>query len=821
MRFRFGSHTLDLETRELLSDGDPVVLEPRTFDVLAYLVRNRDRVVPKEELLDEIWGDRFVGESALTSQMKHAREAVGDNGRSQKVIKTAHRVGYRFVGEVAESTPTDTPAEGGYPGWNPARNTNLVGRAADLAELERRIQVHQLIAITGTGGVGKTSLAVCLLDRLASSWPGGVWMCELANTRSPNAIGNVLLSAIGQGQQSDADPEESLLRTLEHRKGLLVLDNCEHVIDAVVPLTSRLLQRCPDVRVVATSRAPLGIAGESIYHLRPLPVADAKACFVVHATARGATVDEADPALGDLCHRLDGLPLALELAAARARLLSPGDMLEFLGDRFQLLRDTRHGADERHHSLHRTIAWSWDGLDAADRRLLADLTVFVGTFTLEDVGAVALPAADPLDVVDAVGRLVSSSLVVSLPARSGPIRFRLLESVRDFAAARLIDPEGVRRRHVAHYVALVESLDVAFQTDEIDNAVEDMHAAWDNVRAAVGYAADIDDVATVRRLIRAVGAYADVFQIYEVLDWCADAGLDGVQAEDLSTAETVDGDDSVVAAEALAVKAHMLAHRGQAAEARALAEAAWARHETHPTLLSLVWCAYYTGDLEFVEQSVERLLELCRSERGFDRGFAEGFAAMVVGVQQRADLTSTTVSPSDAEQGLLGTLDCLTDGLRLCVLDPERASELLQAVVDSSVRNDYRLLMAAAASSLTQITLPGRPLDEAMHILRRTLRLYIERGMWIPISADTVMAAKLLADADDVETASRLLGARAASGYSGGLSEVLRVLLGEDLRSRLGEQFAELAEQGSSWRPPEAGQVAIDALTRMLDDTQG
>lgn len=820
MRLHFGPHTLDLATRELRCGDDPVGLEPRSFAVLVHLVRHRDRVVPKEELLDEVWGDRFVGESALTSQIKHVREAVGDDGRSQRVIKTAHRVGYRFVAEVVEQVADDAPEPGGGgpttmpPRWG-APAAPLLGREADLAAVQRRLDQHRLVTITGPGGVGKTRLATVLLERLGPAAADGAWLCALADTRDTRAVGNVALDAVGQGQQSDADPVESLVRALEPRRGLLVLDNCEHVLAGAAALTRELLRRCPDVSVIATSRMPLGVEGETVHPLQPLELDDAVACFVAKAVDAGATVDGAAPALAELCRRLDCMPLAIELAAARARLLSPREMLDLLADRFRLLRDDDRTDDERHQSLHRTIEWSWGGLAPSDARLLAELSTFVGAFTLADVRAVAFGAVDPLDVVDAVGRLVSRSLVVPVPGRSGQTRFRLLESVRDFAAERLENPAALRRSHAGHFAALAESLDAAFQTEQIDRAVVEMSDTWPNLRVAVGYAHEAGEPGLVRRIIRAVGPYADVFQAYEVLDWCEAADLEAAAAGGTTGGGTA---EDVVVADTLAIKARMLAHRGEHDAGRALAETAHALCETHATLLSVVWCAYYRGDLDLVVRSADRLLELSRSDRGFDRGFAEGFAAIVSTVRQEVDIRSTPVTPARAREGLLGVQDCLVEGLRLCTADTETAAQLLDAVVTNSIERDYRLHLGAAASTLTQIALPARPAPEAMRSLRRTLQLYLDRSMWVLISADTVMAAKLLADHGDVESACRLLGARAASGYAVGLSEVLRSQLGHDLRTQLGDRFVELAAQGARWRPPEAGRMAVAALERALGD---
>ncbi len=803
MELHFGRNTVDLAARELRHADEVVALEPRAFEVLAHLVHNRDRVVPKEELLDEIWGDRFVGDSALTTQIAHLRQAVGDDGRAQQVIKTAHRIGYRFVADVTEGGAPTTGSRASAPA-SPRTSgaVQLLGRDADLEEVERRFVDHSLVTVTGPGGVGKTALARVLVERLAPSASDGGWICTLADTRDPRSLGNVVLDATGQGQHSDADPVESLARALEPRRGLLVLDNCEHVQEGAAALISELLDRCHGIRVLATSRVPLGIDGESVHPLSPLDPEAAVACFVTMATDAGATVDPEAAEVAELCERLDRLPLALELAAARARVLSPGEMVELLSDRFRLLRDDARN-EERHASLHQAIDWSWRALDAADQQLLAQLSVFIGPWTLDDVRAVALPAADPLDVVDAVGRLVSHSLVASATTGSGQNQFRLLESVRDFADGELADSEAVRRSHAEHFTGLAERLDGEFQTERIDAAVETMRMSWPNIRAAATHAV-ANEGALACRLIRAIGPYADVFQVYEVLGWCEQTDL------------TQPGSDRVASADALAIEARMLAHRGELTTARELAERAHGWCETHATVLSLVWCAYYRGDLDLVVRSAERLGELSRSARGFDKGFADGFAAIVATVRQEAPITSTAVTPAHAERGLLGVQDCLVEGLRLCAADPGRAAALLEAVVEHSIQRDYRLHLGAAASTLTQITLPAMPSDDAVRSLRRTLARYLDRSMWTLISADTVMAARLLADDGDPEAAARLLGARSASGYAVGLSELARASLEDELQDRLGDAYPLLAAEGAGWRPPEAGRFAIDALDRIL-----
>jgi predicted ATPase/class 3 adenylate cyclase/DNA-binding winged helix-turn-helix (wHTH) protein len=807
-RLRFGSSVLDLNARELAVDGTVVDLERRTFEVLRYLIEHRDRAVTKEELLDSVWGDQFVGESALTSQIKHARAAIGDDGRAQSMIKTIHRVGYRFVAKVDDDrggTNTAPPDRTSVRGWSAPPPPTVFGRDDDLAAVRGRLAGHRLVTVTGPAGVGKTAL-VRVLASEATLEHGRRWFCELGDTRDPDTIANVVLAALGEAQQADADPIESLLRVLEGRSELLVLDNCEHVVDAARTLAAVIVERCPSVRVLATSREPLGAGEESVYALDPLDGEASVDCFAARAVDAGGSVDRDDPALRDLCARLDGIPLAIELAAARSRLLRPAEMLELLDDRFRLLRDPTEGGTAEG-SLHAAIATSWDALEADAQDLLARLSVLVGAFTLDDVRCVAMAEADPLDAVDALEKLARRSLVVVEPTTMARSRFRLLESVRDFASTRLPDRREAQRAHVAYFTERAEQLDEDCQTERIDAALGEIRAIWANLRAAIGYASAAGDTRSIRRIVRAVAQYADVFAVYEVEDWCERAALDADLAKDV---------DVALAADALAVEARTLAHQGHHDRARLLADRALELHESHATLLSVAWCAYYGGALVVVCELAPRLVERSRSPRGFGRGYAEGFVAIVVAVRQEVDIVSTAIEPAHAEDGVLGALDTLTEGLRLCTAEPETAAELLEAVVDASILQDYRLLLGAAASTLTQITLPARPPDQAMQILCRTLRRYRDRSMWNLIAADIVMAARLLTDAGMPETATRLIGARLASGYAVGLSEVLSLLLQDELAARLGDDYASLVEQGRAWRPPEAAAMAIDALTRAL-----
>ena len=214
-------------------------------------------------------------------------------------------------------------------------------------------------------------------------------------------------------------------------------------------------------------------------------------------------------------------------------------------------------------------------------------------------------------------------------------------------------------------------------------------------------------------------------------------------------------------------------------------------------------------------EAAPRLAELSRSGRGMDRAYAQGFEAIATAIRQEVDLSTPTVDDAAVDRGVLGVLDTMTDGLRLCTVDPDTAARLLERVVETSMERDYRLLLGAAASTLTQITLPAKQPQEAVEVLRRTLARYRERNMWNLIAADIPMAARLLADAGDVDTAARLLGARQASGYAAGLSEVLAVMLRDDLAAAHGERFEGGFVAGTHLRPPAAADLAMEAMAHV------
>lgn len=531
MIYSFGCHEIDVARVEVRRETDVIATEPQVFDLIVHLVEHRDRVVRKEELLDEVWGDRFVSESTLTSRIAAARQALGDDGRAQNVIKTAHGRGYRFVADVEVVTPRS--GESGAPAESIGGRSALIGRETDLSALATHLTHSRLVTLTGPGGVGKTSLASVLMDGLApGEYPDGVWFVELVSA-TPEAVSTTIASVLDVQPRRGQDLHGSLVEVLTARRALLVLDNCEHVIDAVSVVVSKLLGSCPDLKVLATSRESLQVSGEQVYPLPPLGVqedaqqVEPSAAFRLFCTrAQEAdphfTLDEANSALvEEICSRLDGIPLAIELAAARTRALDVDAIAARLDERFRLLKGTRRGGDPRHRTMFDTIGWSYELLEPEEQRLFCQLSVFSGPFDL--------PAAEEVcdvdgDVADLIMSLVDRSMVAL--KRSGTvIRYELLESLRVFGDERLSDRDriAVFGRHCDHYVDFSRRARIGLDTDQEFRWSTEIAERFSNLRSAHVYAIATGNEQAAMAIVTDVREYAMRAMRYEVAAWAQES----------------------------------------------------------------------------------------------------------------------------------------------------------------------------------------------------------------------------------------------------------------------------------------------------------
>ncbi|MEU0097525.1 BTAD domain-containing putative transcriptional regulator [Streptomyces sp. NPDC006267] len=404
------------------------------------------------------------------------------------------------------------------PGNLRARLTSFVGRGSDIAALREDLTRSRLVTLLGPGGAGKTRLSQEAAEAAAESWPDGVWLAELAPVDDPDAVPAAVLTALGARETvlrgagaeelraADRGGDDPLLRLTEHcapRRMLLLLDNCEHVIGAAAALTDRLLSHCPQLTVLATSREPLGVPGEFVRPVDPLPGPMALRLLAERgAAARPGFRTDADEgtaaACAEICRRLDGLPLAIELAAARLRMLTPRQIADRLDDRFRLLTNGSRTVLPRQQTLRAVVDWSWDLLDAAERAVLRRLSVFAGGCSLaaaEEVCAIPAPddgvAVGSRDVAALLGSLVDKSLVVAAPGDDEEMRYRLLETVGEYAAERLEEAgerDAVERRHLVHYRELARITGPRVRGAGQRDAIAVLQREYENLRTALRHA---------------------------------------------------------------------------------------------------------------------------------------------------------------------------------------------------------------------------------------------------------------------------------------------------------------------------------------------
>ncbi len=431
-------------------------------------------------------------------------------------------------GEIA---PATAPAPEGVRRTNlPAGITSFVGRDADVAEVHELVVDYRLITLIGPGGAGKTRLAVEASRTLLEQMPDGVWLVELAAVTDGADVPAAVLAALDLrepslvGREQAEDPTDRLITALRSRRVMLALDNCEHVIDAAAALADRLLAACPGVRILATSREPLGITGEAVWPVEPLglPPEDVDgrdvlgydAVRLLDDRARAArpgfaVTDDNAPAVARICRVLDGMPLAIELAAARLRTMTVTQLADRLDDRFRLLTGGSRTALPRHQTLRAVVDWSWDLLSNPERVLLRRLAIFTGGATLgaaQRVCADLLVAAD--HIPDLVAALVDKSLL--LASSDEEQRYRMLETIREYGLERLDEAgerEDLRRAHAAYFVELVETAEPHLRRAEQLDWLRRLKPEHDNINAALRGAISAGDAETALRIVTAASWY--------------------------------------------------------------------------------------------------------------------------------------------------------------------------------------------------------------------------------------------------------------------------------------------------------------------------
>jgi predicted ATPase/DNA-binding winged helix-turn-helix (wHTH) protein len=517
--FVFGSFRLIPAERTLFEDGKPVRLGSRALDILAALTERAGEIISKEELIARTWPGTVVEEAALRVHVAALRKALGDGRAGKRYIANLSGRGYAFIapvtrenGALAPAAPTGVAEAGNLP----ALLVRVVGRDDVISKLAQQLVRRRFLTIVGSGGIGKTTVAVAVADVVRASYGDGAWYVELASLSDPDLVPSTLCALLGITLLG-VNPLSALTAWLRDKHILIVLDNCEHVIGASAALAEAILKAAPHAGILATAREPLRAEGEWLHRLAPLELPpegsvsttaiealgySAVELFNERATARmdRFVLDDADvPAVFEICRRLDGVPLALELAAARVDTIGVDGLAVGLGDRFRLLTRGRRTALPRHQSLRAALDWSYELLPPDEQRLLRHLAIFPGGFTFEAAEAVgALEGAGDV-IVDGISSLVAKSLLTADEGATAP-RWRLLETIRAYASQKLVESGehiATARRHAEYFRRLI----VPSTTEPVRRLTVDDVLRYgrelDNVRAALDWSFSSDGDAAI------------------------------------------------------------------------------------------------------------------------------------------------------------------------------------------------------------------------------------------------------------------------------------------------------------------------------------
>jgi predicted ATPase/DNA-binding winged helix-turn-helix (wHTH) protein len=466
-QYRWDRAVLIPGQRKLLVDGIVAPITARAFDLLTLLAERAGQLVMKDEIFERVWAGVIVEESNLAVQISALRKILGS-----AAIENIPGRGYRFLSKVEASDADELSHEARS--HLPRPLTSFVGHGDHIAQCARLLHSSRLLTVTGIGGLGKTRLSVEMANACGQDYADGVWFVDLAPITDPRLVSQAVALVVGVADQAAERMLEAIQKFIRNRRALLILDNCEHLLRGCAEFVGVLLHACAQLTVLATSREPLHLQGEAIFPLPALsfPNAgldlkvedvakyEAVRLFVERATAVSPNFELTEGnqrAVREICMRVDGIPLALELAAARVRVLSVEAIAERLNDRFRLLKNNDTTAPSRQQTLRATIDWSYDLLSPPEQALLGRLAVFAGGWTFaaaEAVGAGNDTDAD--DVLDLYSRLVDKSLVA---VEHNGARYRMLETVREYASARLEasgEAQDARACHLKYYLSLAE-----------------------------------------------------------------------------------------------------------------------------------------------------------------------------------------------------------------------------------------------------------------------------------------------------------------------------------------------------------------------------
>ena len=503
IRLRFGPFELNVVERSLKKASRVLPLGGRAYDVLIALLESAGEVVPKSELIAKAWPDVTVEEGSLRVHLSALRKALGDGQFGNKYIASIQGHGYSFIAPVTR-LPADHDRGSAAAGMSnlPPALGRMVGRSNVVREIQDLLRMEQrLITILGAGGIGKTMVALSVGHGALAEFSGAAFLVDVSTANNKEHLIGAIASAVGLDSQS-VDPKRALLDFLRPRRVLIVLDSCEHLIEETAEIASSIFQNSPDVYLLATSREALHVPGERVFRLTPLVCPPeqpgltasevlaypAARLFAERVTARRGDFslgDDEAPIVAEICRKLDGIALAIELAAGRAAIFGVSNTVARLGSHLDLLKFGRRTATPRHQTLIATLDWSYDRLSEVERVVLRRLAIFVGYFTLEAALAVAREGRiGQSEIADAIGHLVDKSLIV-MSGNTREALYRLLNTTRSYALEKLAasgDHHSIAARH-AGYLSQLSKRD---GVEDAAGRLRKIPRGAGNLRLAVG-----------------------------------------------------------------------------------------------------------------------------------------------------------------------------------------------------------------------------------------------------------------------------------------------------------------------------------------------
>ena len=808
--FAFADVTIDASGHRLSRGGHDIAVEPKAFAVLLEFLAHPDQLLTRDRLLDAVWGHSFVTPATLNRIIAQLRRALADDSDAPHCIQTVHGLGYRFIAPLKRLPGERVPALRFAPPTRarlPERTEPLIGRAHDIAALTQALQAARLVTVCGPGGIGKTQAALEAARTIAADFPDGVWLFDCAPQSDEQGLGRLLTTTFNVRTAADAEDLVGRLgELLQARKALLVFDNCERVAGPLGSALAKLLAGCAALRVLATSQQRLACAGESLYLLPPLELpaegewtSDEQVATLAgvpavqlllsrsRAFASGFTLTSANAgAVAQLCRRLGGLPLALELAAARLRLLSPEQLLARMDARLLNLSESNPGRPARHQTLRALIEWSFALLSDREQSLLCGLSIFAGVCTLG--GALAMGAALGLEdpqTLELLDGLIDKSLL-SVDGTTNPPSYRLLDSVRLFAQERLAasgGEAGLRRVHLAHFIELTERVRAEILAERQAVWPDRVKREWANLHAAFDFAIAQPDL------------HDDALALVGNLCWYFRAGSDYIQsAQWLEQALQENRTPTLRRARALIASGVVLHQALDHARAGSRLREGVALASTHNDLFLagagqaiLAFELATCGDFAGAETCVEAALRIAQAQ---DNAWLRSNALLSHGIVQ-----ALNDHHREAEASMSEAVDCLsTEG---------DSFQWAYALINRALQRFYLGNWPGAARDWLS-----------------DLDVFIPFLNWRGAAGCVEGAAYLAAEADKFERAARLLAAAArAREWTGGpLMPQWRKaqhVAARKAQEAMGGEFGRAQQTGASMRFEEAVSEARTLLTEI------